>query len=527
MNFSLKKFAIAIVWVLFSFSCKGPEKPQELPVPVKQVELPLEQLVQNLDSPQWRDRSSAILTLARKGHKQSIAKIRILLGSDKNAAVRGTAALALARFSDRDSAVPIAKMLAEDKEVAKDILLSALKTLQVRETASYIVPVLNYGNHVERLQAVEALASINNKSVAPQILQLAKKHSSLQKANTSKLKTYIMVLGKLEYRPAGSFIIEVAKKQPPSPALAAAYLALGRLKYSSGSDVLVKAIGKKFVKGRENAVISLQNLGDSKVNDELYLYLSSSQKEVQQAAATVIAFFPRRATSQKILKLLQTGRENVIGVSAFILGRHKYTLARKTMETFLQDRQKPSREALATALGWIGNRQSIPILESVLQEEKGEGRYGAAIALGIMRSEKSLPLLEKVALAGDSRLRQLAVESMAMLASPKSLPFLQEMTNKSPKMAVFTLTAIASIPGEKSLQVLLTFAKSQDIAVQRASLQAIAQKKDTGATATVIEILRVSKGEIAKNAMFALRGITKQSFVTKNEWLNWYNSIKK
>lgn len=517
-----------IIILLATGFCKGPEKPKELPVPAPKPELSLDELHTNLQSKNWRKRSSAILALARLNNRDSLPQIRHLLKKDPNASVRATAALGLARLNDTSSALEIAKKLQQDKEVAADALLSALKTLKEAKTASYIVPVLDSTNHVLRLVAVDTLATIDNQNVSNNILTMAEKEANRPKPDASKIKTYLMVLGKLQAKQSGPFILKIATRYSPSPTLAAAYLALGRVKYQPGMDVLALAIGNvQYPKGRENAVIALKAMADSKSHEKLFPYLQHEQKSVRMAAAEVIADLPNEISSQKVLKYLQEKKQITYGPAAFILGRYRYEPARLPLEKILRQANNPAREQIAIALGWLGNKESISLLEKVLVEPSGEGRYGAILALGLLKSTGSLPLLQKIATNSDKRLQQLAIESMALIGSSKSLPFLQQRTRSNPALAVYTLSAIASIPGEKSIQILGQMAQNSNSNIQRAALQAIAQKKDPILLPTVMQVLVTSSGEIEKNAIFALRALTGLKFHYKNEWFNWYQNRTK
>lgn len=520
MNFNSKLFYILFVVLFF---CKGPDRPANLPTPEEPRLRTKEEITKDLDSSNWSDRSQAIVDVSRIADKSFLPKLRELLKSDPNPAVRGSAAIALGDLQDRTSTSAIINMFQKDKDVTTDIILDALTRMKDPAAVSSIADILDSENGTYRLLAVEALVNIGSKNGSGKILSLANANKDEEKA-----KTYAMVIGKLKLVEGEEYLLDLAEKTPASPTLAASYLALGRIQSKRAVPLLAKAIGQNFPKGRENAVEALKEIGDPAANTEVIGYLTNKEREIQFYAADVIGTYPDKQTSEKVLTIISSGNKSVYGPCAFILGRHKYEKARPKLEGLLGDTKNPDRENLAISLGWIGNPESVPLLKQVLMESSGEGRYGAALSLGILQSEDSVDLLVKAASGSDKKLAGIAIESLGMIQSPKSIPFLEKKINDDKDFAPTCLSSLANIPGEEALAVLHKYALSKEILIQRGTMQALMQRKDKKSIPVLIQVLESNpNSEVSSAAVLSLKAISGEKFNAKNEWINWHNSQKK
>lgn len=513
-------FLLFVILFLFS-NCKGPDKPSALPVIQEEPMKTKEELLRELKSNQWNERSQAIVEIAKSKDKTYIPELRSLLKKDSNPAVRGSAALALGDFEDKASTQDITKLFL-DKEISTDIVLDALTRMKDPSAANSIIPYLDSENHTYRLLAVESLATIGVGSSGDKIISMASSNKDFEKA-----KTYAMVIGKLKLTKGEALLLKLAETSEPSPTLAATYLALGRIKSKKAISILAKAIGKDFEKGRENSVLALKEIGDNSANPFLLEYLKDKNREIQFTAADVISSLYDLKTAEQILKFLESSDKSVFAPSAFVLGRYKYEPSRKKLETLTADKSNPDREILAQSLGWLQNKESISILKQVLQEKDGEGRYGAAWSLGMLNAEDAVELLQEAASSKDNKLVRISIESLGQIRSPKSLNFLSKKVESNKELSSVLLASIASIPGEEALRILDKYALSDDTIIQKAALQAILQRKDKANIHVLIQILEANKSsEINSSAQLALKAISGENFSSKNEWINWYNKKK-
>lgn len=518
-----KNIQIIILFLfLISYSyCKGPDKPDSLPVIQEEPMKTKEELTRDLKSANFYERSQAIVEIAKTKDKRFLPDIRNLLKKDSNPAVKGSAAIALGEFGDTTSTPDIINLF-KDKDISTDTVLDALTRMKDPTAVNSIIPYLDSNEHTYRLLAVEALSTIGSTSGGDKIISMASSNKDFEKA-----KTYAMVIGKLKLTKGESVLLQLAETSEPSPTLAATYLALGRIKSKKAIPILAKAIGKEFDKGRENSIISLKEIGAPSANPYLMDYLKNKNKEIQFAAADAMSALYDLKTAESVAKLLEASDKSLFAPSAYILGRYKYEPSRKKLEALALDKSNPDREILAESLGWLQNKESISALIEILKEKSGEGRYGAAWSLGMLNAEEAVELLQEAASSSDNKLSRIAIESLGQIHSPKSLGFLAKKVESNKELSSVILTSIASIPGEEAAKTLDKFALSSESIIQKAALQAILQRKDKANIQTLIQILETNQNsETISSAQLALKAITGEKFSSKNEWLNWYNKKK-
>lgn len=510
---------IKIIPILFLLlTCKGPDKPDTLPTIKEPPMKTKEELKRDLSSANFYDRSQALVEIGKLKDKEFIPEIKKLLKKDVNPAVRGSAAIALGELEDKSSTGDIIELF-KDKEISTDVVLDALTRMKDPVSTNSIIPLLDSNEHTIRLLTVEALSQIGSTSGSDKIISMASANKDLEKA-----KTYAMVIGKLKLTKGEAVLLQLAETAEPSPTLAATYLALGRIKSKKAIPILARAIGKDFDKGRENSILSLKEIGDTSANPLLIDYLKNKNKEIQIGAADVMSTLYDLKTAEAVSKLLESSDKSVFAPSAFVLGRYKYEPSRKRIEAVAVDPTNSDREVIAQALGWMQNKESIPVLKQILQEKDGEGRYGAAWSLGMLNAEDAIDLLQEAANSRDNKLSRIAIESLGQIHSPKSLTFLTNKLESNKDLSASLLSSIASIPGTEAAHVLDKYALSSEPVVQRSALQAILQRKDKENIPVLIKLLEGNtSGDTINFAQLALKGITGESFSTRNEWVNWYN----
>ena len=520
----IKKYILIIVSLFAAVLC-GPPKPgqgdrnsgtEEKETPMRDSS----EVLRDLESAEWSVRSQAAVEAGSRGLKEALPKLRKLFTEDKNPAVRGSSAVALADLKDNESVPVILKHMKDEPEDSPDVYIEVLKRMGNRQAGKALVPYLNSEMDVIRLLAVDALATLETKEAGAEILRMAEKNGSLEKH-----KTYAMALGKLGIKEAENYLIGLAEKTEPSPTLAASILALGRIKSRKAVPVLSGFLGKPFDKGRENAVDALVMIQDRSCLPLVYPYMSNHDKEIRYTAAKAVAEIPDPASADRVLEML-SGKDSVLfGAASYAAGRLKAEKARKKIEEILVKKDVPEREVIAQSLGWIGNKESIPVLISVLQENGGEGRYGAAWSLGIMEAKEAFEDLKKAASSSDGRLASAALESLGMLKMEESLDFLEKNAKSSKGLALFSIGSISNIPGEKARKILEEFAKSRELNYFQPAIEALGKRKEKESVPFLISILKdkESSGKL-KMTIAALTSITGDKFRSSTEWINKYGN---
>lgn len=503
--------ASGLAWAV-NAAISQPEMPPALP-----SERSLEAVRQDLTSPLPVVRAQAVVALAQMQDKDSVPPLRTLLHSDASAAVRGVAAIALGSFKDSTSTTAIASLLAPGQDVSPDVVLDALGRMGDPAGAAAVLPFLNADNDVLRLQAVEALVAMQAHAQGEAILRLARANKDVEKA-----KNYAVVLGKLKVVAAQDYLIGLARNTPASPTLSASYLALGRIASTQAIPVLSEALGRDFVKGRENAVEALLRIHSPEALPRMFPYLTHDEREVRFSAAEIIAQIPDDHSGPKLLKALETHEAKVLGPAAYALGRLKYLPAQNTLTALLANPASPERETLARAFGWMGSKNNIPLLIQTLREAQGEGRYGAAWSLGILEAAEAVDDLQKAANGSSTKLANLSIEALGMIRSEKSLPYLAQKAQTNPELATTVLASIANVPGTPARLALEKFANHADLRISRPALQGLAQRKDVGAVPALIQMIDTATPDNRKQVYFALSAVTGHKYATASEWRHWY-----
>jgi len=496
---------------LFSQIFCGPPKPDSNIDTSVQMRS-LQEILKDLKSENWNTRSLAIAEITTNRYKEAVIEVRKFL-NDPSPIVQSTAAICLGEFQDTTSLEKILELFSV-KEIPKENLLDALKRMKDPRGAKAILPFLNSEDPTLRLLAVDALQEINFRSIGQEILKMAKQNKDPQKD-----KTYAMILGKLEVKEAEDYLIQVAQREKESPTLAAALLALGRIKSKKSIPILTKALAENFPKGRENASLSLKAIKEKTSLPFLYPYLKSSDLELRYLTVEILSEIPDPQTTKVIEEILSANDKNFYGAACLLAGQLQLKNLRPRIETILQDSTTPERESIAQALGWMKDKSSIPVLLKVLEEKSGEGRYGAAWSLGILEAKEALDALLKAANSSDQKLANLAIESIGHLKMEESIPFLEKILEKDKNKSLFILSSISVIPTSKASQVLLKYAKSQDPILYKPAIEFLGQRKDKTTVKPLVEILKQNEGDKNKILVSALNSITGKKIPTAAEWL--------
>lgn len=512
---------ISLMLFFSILSCEpktGPAKP--MLEETLEEEIPSSSLIKNLDSQDVYTRSQACIQLGSRQEKKAIPKLRILLG-DKEPGVRAGAAIALGDMGDKSVTNRITDLLENDKENPKEIYLDALTRMKDPKAGSKIFGFLNSDDSTLRLQTVDALVQIGAKDQGASILKLATANKDREKD-----KTYAMAIGKLGVRLGESYLINLTKIKDDSPTLAASYLALGRIKSKLSIEILVNALKENYSKGKENAATALVEIGDPKAVALSFPLLEIDESETRMYVTDVLSEIRAPFAGELALRYLNSDKKYAWGSAARIIGRQRYKSGREKIEQMLVLDSTPDRDMFAEALGWLGDKESIPVLRQVLNSNAKTGRYGSAWSLGILGAREALPDLQKALNDNDAKLVTFALEAIGSIADESSLPSLQKLLQNRPKLAPQILSAIGLIKTEAARLILEEAARSSDANVFRPAFEEIAKRKSSDSLPFLFEMLDEGETEKRKITYYALTAVTGEHFRTKNDWLTWRTNRK-
>ncbi len=515
MHILFIKFLSFLLFLSF-ISCEPKTGPAKL-----MLEEPMEEevtssvLIKNLDSLDVYTRSQACIQLGSRKEKKAIPKLRILLG-DKEPGVRAGAAIALGDLGDTSVTNRITELLEKDKENPKDIYLDALSRMKDPKAGSKIYGFLDSEDSTLRLQAVEALVQIGASDQGPSIVKLASANKDREKD-----KTYAMAIGKLKAKSGETYLLSLTKIKDDSPTLAASFLALGRIKSKLAIEVLVNALKENYSKGKENASMALIEIGDTKAVSLSFPLLDIDEAETRMYVTDVLSEIPAPFAGERAIQYLNSDKKFAWGSAARIIGRQRYKSGREKLEQMLLLDSTPDRDMFAEALGWLGDKKSIPVLRQVLNSKSKSGRYGSAWSLGILGAKEALPDLQNALKDSDPKLVTFALEAIGSIADESSLPALKELLQDRPKMAPQILSAVGLIKTDAARLVLEDAAKTSDANVFRPAFEEIAKRKSMDSLPFLFEMLNVDETEKRKITYYALTAVTGEHFRTKNDWITW------
>lgn len=495
----------------------GPDKPHAIPGQEEAETAPeLGQVQSMLQSEDENQRGDAILLAMQWDMKATAPRMLELAASDKNPAIRQTAALALGQFKVPGAASLLRRMLEADQGVQAEYIMEAATRLGDPSVGPALVPYLKSDVLNTRLVAMQTLVAIGASAQGNRILADAKTVK-----NPEIGRAYTMVLGKLKIKAAGPHLRNVARTVEPGPNRAAAFLALGRIKDRAAVPVLVQGLQADIPKLRENASKALIMVGDSRQLGAIYPLLTHAQKDTRYRSADVLGEIPTQATAGVVIKLLKEKSATGAGPAARVAGRLKLKQSRIPIENRLKNRQAPEREELAKALGWLGDPASVDILMRVLDENDGDGRYGAAWSLGIIGSARAIPALVKATRSSNEYLARMATEALGNIEDAAGLTALIELARSNNALRVAALDAIAITPGEKSAQLLLEFLTHSDPNARRVAIRAVGDRKLEVAIPALIAELKNADPDTRPTVIQALQKISGKKYSNMSQWLHW------
>lgn len=520
-----------IYFLLFvlSFYC-GPPEPKSMPEPINIYhEFSKEEIQNMLKSEHWQERSTAVLYIQKNHWKDFSETLLKILKNDPSAPVRQITAITLADFQYKPALPIILNLLknpqiTEQEQINPQYLIDAITKFKDPMAIYPIIEFLNDDDLVTRLYVVNALEKASNFLTRNQKYDIGSKILFYAQRNqdSEKHRTFAMALGRIEYKNSESYLLNLLTKNEPSHTKAAAILALGKIRSKNAIPLLIQYLKTYPDKLSENSYIALKEIKDPIIVNKIVPLFDSETKEIQLLVVDVLAEIQGEQTKNIAYKKFKEYKENNIGPLSLLLGKLKYKEATKEIETLLLNPKSPDREMIAQSLGWMQNKSSIPVLIQVLQESDGEGRYGAAWSLGVLEAQEALPYLLKTAQSSDKKLSILSIEALGHLKSSDSLQVLEELAKKS-STQLYALNAIGEIPDKEALKILKKFAKRKG-EVSHIAIEVLSHRNEQEIIDILIEILKETSTEEAKAKILykSLQRKTQRDYMSKNQWLQWY-----
>lgn len=522
----MKKFYLKCqkskILILFSFLvfC-GPPKPELLPVEAEPPEPSVEQIREELKDKDPIVRGQAAATAMRYNKKELIPELLQILAKDSSENARTAAAIALAHFKEKKAAPHIVAML-KQKIGPADLLVEALAEVGSSADAMVLLPYLTVQDSTTRYKTAEALKKLKAYSAGKFVLEQAKKQKE-----TEVILSHVLALGWLKYKPAESYLLELLKQNPRSSLAATCINALGDMGIHSAYKAILPYLRESdsWTLLRERAVEALRKIPTEELSQKLFEELESEHATASRLALSVLEEYPPSLVVPKARVLIEKDKK-WRAKAAYLLGRKKDLASREKIEQVLVDKEVPERELVAMGLGYLQSKESIPVLRQVAQETEGKARYLAVWALGVMEAREALEDIRKALKSPDREMVAYALEALAAMPQEEDVPELRVHLFNDTGQPLLAASALARIPGEKALQVLLDGATSRKDVVRAAAYEGLSLRQDKKALPFLMERLEKSSAEERKLIIAALRNITGEKFDTVAKWLNWYRTQK-
>lgn len=208
-------------------------------------------------------------------------------------------------------------------------------------------------------QLLNALHSLATFSYAKEILELVE-------SATAYRPQLLVILGKIGQSRYAHFIAKFADKEP-----LAVTQALGEMKQPSGIPVLARLLESSNESVRWTASQSLISIGGARVIDTVRLRLRHPNKAIRALAARTLGVLGV-SEGLSVLRDLSRKAENLRTRSLAIayLGQLKDPESKPTFIAGLQEKSLLIRAYSIYALGFVGERKDIPLIEASLVEAK-------------------------------------------------------------------------------------------------------------------------------------------------------------
>jgi len=523
------KKILPLIFFLFCFC--GPPKPDKMPEPNPiYQEYTKEEIQSMLESNDWQVRSSAVLYIQQKKWYEFSPKVLELLKKDPSAPVRQIAALTLSEFQYKQALPIIVSILKNPQLNSKEVvdisfLVDAISNYCDFNALKETIPLLAKDELTLRLHVVKAIEKCSDSLNHFQKNEMGKiiLSDALNNRDSDKHRTYAMALGRIRYKEAESYFLKLLESNEPSNTKAAAILALGKIKSIRAIPYLANFLKTYPDKLGENAYIALKEIQDKAITKAIFPFFESEAKDIQLLVVDILVetndpSLPITAYN----KFKEKNPKNIAALS-LLLGKLKYEPAIKDIEEILLNSQMPDREIIAQSLGWMQNKSVIPTLIQVLQEKEGEGRYGAAWSLGVLEAKEALPYLLKTAQSNDRKLAILSIEALGHIKSSEALPVLEKLA-QSPTTQIYALNTIGEISDPKAIEILKKYAKQKG-EISHIAIEVLSKRPEPVVIDILIEILKETDTEDIKAKILygALQRKTKKDYISKNQWLQWYD----
>jgi HEAT repeat protein len=427
--------------------------------------LAVDSLLLSLKDPDEEVRRHSATTLGNIGDARALGPLVDALG-DGDWSVRRASAEALGKLGDAQAVDALTGVLTGD--VDEDVSAAAATALGLLRDERAVAPLmesLNQESWTLRRAVIGALGNIGGSAVDRLVASLGNMDDSVREAAVEILGD----IGDTIVNP----LIDVLRDGDASERRAAA-IELGEARESQAVDALIDALANADEGVRSAASTALGQIGDERAAEPLVTMLDDSSESVRDSAISALVMTGAPAVPA-LLASLESSEAAVLEASASVLGQIGDTRAVRPLFALLNNDERSVRMAAAHALSSFGGRV-FNALAAALEGEDERIREAVAVALGEIGDERAVkPLLDALKSSKDRNAQLAAARALGSIGRSGIDTLIAELGNVFWDVRFAAATALGETGDERAIQPLQAVLNDQERAVRTAAGKSLEQ----------------------------------------------------
>ena len=306
---------------------------------------------------------------------------------------------------------------------------------------------------------------------------------------------------------------------------------IGKIKLKRAASLLLQEFetnNKHTIKHTARALIAIDN--PESIN-RLCVLIKSKNKSIAYSSAYILASMTSKRIGSQVFAIFKKN-SSINGPGAYVLGRKKYNLALPVLKSRLLRKDENGMEEMAEAIGWIGDKKSIPLLMDIAQTMPKSGSKGAIWSLGKLKAKESVPLLMELLEKRNEESTGLLVSTLGAIGDERAvMPIVYLIYEAGQKYAMVGGKSLAKIGGPQVVGFIKANIKSKELLKKRVALYTLSKLKDKSIIPFCIASLKENDEETTFNKnntyiMASLKLNTGKLFDSVAEWKEWYSNKK-
>jgi HEAT repeat protein len=204
------------------------------------------------------------------------------------------------------------------------------------------------------------------------------------------------------------------------------------------------------------------------------------------------------------------------------LGQKKFKNAIPELRSRLKDTSESGHDGMAEALGWLDDRESIPLLMEVAARKNKQGSAGAIWSLGYLNADEAIPQMVNILKKQDRQLTAPAIFALGEIGNPTTVkPLINLYYESGFQYQMQIALSLAQIGGPEVAEILKTNMESGNPKREKMAGYILLKSQDLSLAPYAITLLDHPDETIRRYALGGLKNISGQDFNTIDEWKAW------